>query len=126
MKYLILILLFSLSAPIHAYQHLHSSPADTWAKDSLERYQATKAFIPIAITNQGENMSYYLEVNNQPVTDVFILQDGESVSLDVPIQLKDQQGGQLFKVCSVSLADISGARICSNVELFNLYASEPI
>ncbi|MGL6313618.1 hypothetical protein [Vibrio sp. WXL103] len=119
----LLILAALVAAPCFAYQHNHSSPADLWSKDSLERWQPAEAVVPITINHMGEATRYYLEVNNQPVTNVFMLED-ETVSVDVPVILEDRHGGQLFKVCSVSMQGSAGARICSEVELFNLYPSE--
>ena len=123
MKHIIFALIF-LSTHVMAYQHEHSSPTDNWSKDSLERYQPSAAFIPIEINNTGNKIPYYIEVNNKQVTDIFLLDDGESVALNVPVKLKNHHGAQHFYVCSVSTAGMSGARVCSNVELFNLYPTE--
>lgn len=117
-------LLCTLSMSSFAYQHEHSSPTDNWAEDSLDRYQTKEAFIPISIVNAGDGIPYYIEVNNRQVTDIFVLDDGESVNIEVPVTMEDHHGGQHFNVCSVSSVGMSGARVCSNVELFNLYPSE--
>ncbi|USD63098.1 hypothetical protein J4N45_19040 [Vibrio sp. SCSIO 43140] len=120
----LLVLVAVLAAPSFAYEHLHSSAADQWSEDSLKRWQPREAFVPLTINHIGEATRYYLEVNNEPVTELFTLEGNEKVSVDVPVTLENRQGAQLFKVCSVSLTEAAGSRICSKVELFNLYPSE--
>ncbi|WP_234497542.1 hypothetical protein [Vibrio maritimus] len=120
-----LLLLTALMAPAAmAYEHNHSSIADLWAEDSLERWQPADAFIPITVSHGGPDTDYYIEVNNEPVTNVFTMTDNDTLSVDVPVKLEARKGAQLFKVCSVSLAGSTGMRICSEAELFNLYPSE--
>lgn len=104
------------------YTHKHSTKADNWSVDSLERYQdPNSAFVPITIRHDGDETRYYVEVNNKPVSNVFTMTDGETLDIDVPVKIERQQGGQVFKVCSVSLTESAGARVCSEVELFALF-----
>ena len=119
----LMLIALTVCQPVSAsYTHKHSTKADNWSVDSLERYQdPNTASIPITIRHDGQDTRYYIEVNNKPVSNVFTLTDGETLDIDVPVKIKRQQGGQVFKVCSVSLNESAGARVCSEVELFALF-----
>lgn len=121
MKRLLPIVFIAFSAN-SAYEHSQISQASTWPKGSLNRYQVPgEAYVPITISHKGKGTRYYIEVNNIAISDLFVMEDGETLDLDVPVDLENRHGGQKFRVCSVSLNGMSGSRICTNVELFNLY-----
>lgn len=120
MKPLLICLAALIAAPTFAYNHTHSSETAQWTEDALERWQSRDAFIPITIGHTGETTDYYIEVNNEPVTHVFQMSNEEKISVDVPVTLEYTYGAQLFLVCSVSLTDTTGSKLCSEVELFNI------
>lgn len=118
---LLLIVLLGISTTAQAYEHRQASPASLWSKDSLERYQSVNdAYVPITISHKGEATEYFIEVNSKPVSEVFTLDD-ESISIDVPVNLEPKEGNQSFRICSVSLSQGVGTRVCNKTELIALY-----
>lgn len=120
MKSLLICLAVLIAAPTFAYDHTHSSETAQWAEDALERWQSRDALIPISIGHRGETTDYYIEVNDRPVTHIFQMSNEEMLSVDVPVTLDYKYGAQVFLVCSVSLTDTAGSKLCSEVALYNI------
>ena len=91
--------------------------------DNLDAWNlTTETFVPITVRHYGEETRYYIEVNNRPVSDIFLMEGDEEISIDVPVELEHKHGAQNFKVCSVALHGSIGSRICTDAELFLIEA----
>ncbi|MCG3816105.1 hypothetical protein I3256_09150 [Photobacterium damselae] len=81
-------------------------------------YYVPEANVPIVIRHIGDKTPYYIEVDEQQISDIFYLKGEEEISIDVPIKLKNKKGAQFFKICSVAFHGSMGSRICTKAELF--------
>ncbi|PSW30472.1 hypothetical protein C9J21_18650 [Photobacterium phosphoreum] len=116
-KSLFTLLLFPLLSQASSYHF--QAPVVYGGEDSLDAWHYTEAVtVPIKVKHIGEKTPYYLEVNNQQISDVFYLEGEEEISVDVPITLEAKHGSQLFRICSVAFHGAVGSRICTKAELF--------
>lgn len=124
MKYLILFMALFSSMSLAATSHFQT-PIRYGGVDNLDAWHLTPdAFVPITIRHFGSETSYYIEVNNQQVTDVFLMDGEDILTVDVPVTLENRHGAQMFKVCSVALHGSLGSRICTKAELFLIEATK--
>ena len=118
-----LFLLWIFSSFVNSSTSHFQIPAKYGGEDDLDAWHySSQAFVPITIKHIGKTTPYYIEVNNEKMSDVFQMEGEESVSIDVPVTLEKKHGAQYFRVCSVAFHGDVGSRICTKAELFLIEA----